>query len=73
MRLKRDAQGNYSYEYAADDGAIGEAEENYAQAQNDLYNFDLDETKRITNEIYQTWQEFKEKYIEIMTDMTLDD
>ena len=73
MRLKRDSQGNYSYEYYADEEGIGEAEQDYANAQNDLYNFDLDKTKQTTNEILSAWQEFKDKYKEIMLDVTLSD
>jgi len=40
LRLKRDSQGNYSYQYVADQNKIYDAEQNLAAAQNDLYNFD---------------------------------
>ena len=73
MRLKRDSQGNYSYEYMADEEGINEAEQNYANAQNDLYNFDLNKTNQTTSEILATWNEFKDKYKEIMLDVSLSD
>jgi hypothetical protein len=59
MRLKRDSQGNYSYEYVADEGAIGEAEANLAAAQNDLYNFDLDRYKSNLNDMLAAWKDFQ--------------
>jgi hypothetical protein len=40
MRLKRDSQGNYSYQYVADQDKIAEAGQKLAKAENDLYNFD---------------------------------
>ena len=73
MRLKRDSQGNYSYEYMADEEGINEAEQNYANAQNDLYNFDREKTNQTTGEILAAWQEFKDKYKEIMLDVSLSD
>jgi aspartokinase len=41
MRLKRDASGNYSYQFTVDEEAIDQAQNNLDKAQNDLYNFDL--------------------------------
>ena len=38
MRLKRDAQGNYSYVYTADENAIAEAQQAFADAENNAYN-----------------------------------
>lgn len=38
MRLKRDAQGNYSYVYTADENAIAEAQQALADAENNAYN-----------------------------------
>ena len=73
MKLKRDAQGNYSYQYVADDEAVENAESEYAGAVNDLYNFDLDRYKGNLEDMLAAWEEFKEKYIEIQTDVSLTD
>ena len=43
MRLRRDANGNYSYEFVADEDAVSSAEQDLAAAENDLYNFDKDQ------------------------------
>jgi len=40
LRLKRDSQGNYSYQYVADQNGIFDAEQGLISAQNELYNFD---------------------------------
>ena len=71
MRLKRDAQGNYSYEYTADDASVDDAAANLANAQNDLYNFDKERYKSNLNDMISAWQEFKEKYIQIVLDVNL--
>ena len=71
MRLKRDSQGNYSYEYVADQGDIAEAEQGLAAAQNDLYNFDKDRYQSNLDDILSAWQEFQERYKEIVTDVSL--
>ena len=73
MKLKRDTQGNYSYQYVADDEAVENAESEYAGAVNDLYNFDLDRYKGNLEDMLAAWEEFKEKYIEIQTDVSLTD
>jgi hypothetical protein len=71
MRLKRDSQGNYSYEYVADQGDIAEAEQGLATAQNDLYNFDKDRYQSNLDDMLSAWQEFQERYKEIVTDVSL--
>jgi len=40
LRLRRDSQGNYTYQYTADTEAINKAEEELAEARNSLYNSD---------------------------------
>ena len=57
MKLTRDAMGNYSYQYVADQDAIAKAEEELAIAQNNLYNMEKDRTKSLVNEYYATWTE----------------
>ena len=47
LKLRRDASGNYSYQYVADEDKIREAEENLAKKENELYEFDKKETQSI--------------------------
>ena len=71
MRLRRDANGNYTYEYVADEDAVQSAEEELNQAQNELYNFDKDEYNSNLEEIYQMYKDYNDKMIEIASDNTL--
>lgn len=73
LRLRRDAQGNYSYQFVSDEDKIAEAQEELLTARNDLYNFDKEKYKENLNEIYEYYVEFQEKYAEIMSDMSLTD
>ena len=73
MRLRRDAQGNYSYQFVADQDAISQAEQEVAAAQNDLYNLDKDKYQENLNEIYEVYVEFQEKLNELYMDSTLSD
>ena len=61
MRLRRDSQGNYSYQYVADDAAISEAEDQLSGLYNDLYNFDKERYNSVLNDIYSTWSEYQEQ------------
>jgi len=71
MRLRRDSQGNYSYEYVADSGAIDDARGNLASAQNDLYNFDKDRYQSNLDDMLSAWKEFQSEYKDIITDTAL--
>ena len=57
MRLKRDALGNYSYRFTADEETIDQAQNNLNKAQNDLYNFDL-----------QAWRSNNENAVAVFKD-----
>ena len=71
LRLKRDAQGNYSYQYVSDADKVTEAQEKLAEAQNDLYNFDKQAYKSNLDEMLAAWQEFQDKYKQIVLDTSL--
>ena len=71
MRLKRDSQGNYSYEYVADNGAVDDAQDNLNQAQNDLYNFDKDQYKSNLDDMLSAWKDFQSDYKDILEDTSL--
>jgi archaellum component FlaC len=54
MRLRRDSQGNYRYEYVADNDAIDKARDELEKLKNDLYNFDKAQYQDSLNEMYDT-------------------
>lgn len=68
MRLKRDANGNYSYQFVSDEDAVRQAQQELADAQNSLYNFDKDAYKNNLNDMYSTWNEFQEKIAQAYKD-----
>ena len=61
MRLKRDSQGNYSYQYVADQDNIAKAKNDLQKAENDLYNFDKDNYENKLKEAYDATKEYQEK------------
>lgn len=60
MKLTRDASGNYTYQYVADQDAIAQAEEDLAAAENELYNLDKERNKTLVDEYYATMSEANE-------------
>ena len=71
MRLRRDAQGNYSYQYVTDNDAVAKAQQELDEAQNSLYNLDKDEYKANLDEILSLWTDFQTKLNEIWTNNNL--
>lgn len=71
MRLKRDTQGNYSYEYVADEDSILQAQQDLAAVQNELYNFNKDAYKSNLEDMLSAWKDFQSKYKEIYFDTKL--
>lgn len=67
MRLRRDASGNYSYQFVADADEISKAEQELLEAQNALYNFDLDNYKSNLEEAAAAYQEYVDKVQAIAT------
>ena len=64
MKLRRDSQGNYSYQYVADSDKVGAAEQELQDAQNSLYNLDKDAYQQNLDEMLALWTEFQEKMAE---------
>ena len=60
MRLRRDAQGNYSYQFVADEDEIAKAQQDLLAAQKDLYNFDKETYEKNLDEAYQAYVQFQE-------------
>lgn len=71
MRLRRDSQGNYSYQYVSDEDSIAQAQQELADAQNSLYNMDKDKYKNNLDEIYNIYSEFQQQLLELYADQTL--
>lgn len=65
MRLRRDANGNYSYQFVSDEEANRQAMQELADAQNQLYNFDKDAVKDNLEQIASTIQDYQSKVAEI--------
>ena len=61
LKLKRDAQGNYSYQYVANQDDIAEKEQNLANAENDLYQMDQEEYRAQMDEQFTIFEEFMNK------------
>lgn len=58
VRLSRDNEGNYGYVYTSDQDAINDAEDELAQAENDLYNIRLNATNEYGEKMLQAEQEY---------------
>lgn len=71
MRLRRDSQGNYRYEYVADEDAIGKLQEELDQLENSLYNFDKDRWLEMQNQVVDAVRERQEAIKEILMDASL--
>jgi TP901 family phage tail tape measure protein len=73
MRMRRDSQGNYSYQYVSDEDSIAQAQQELLEAQNSLYNLDKDKYKSNLDEIYSTYSEFQQKLLDLYSDTTMAD
>ena len=64
MRLRRDSQGNYRYEFVADNNAIREAEDELSVLQNQLYNMDVEQYRSNLDQLYEIYVEWQEALAE---------
>lgn len=71
LQLVRDSQGNWNYQYTADQDKIADAEQGLLDAQNDWYNIAKQQVTDITGEIVTMWKECQNKVKEIYTDDNL--
>ena len=71
MRLQRDSQGNWNYVYTADTSAVSKAQQEFEDAQNEVYNLAKDQVTETTSTIISTYQECQEKLEEIQSDTNL--
>ena len=71
MRLRRDSQGNYRYEYIADEDAISKLQDELDVLENSLYNFDKDRWIEMQNQVVDATKERQEAIKEILMDASL--
>lgn len=71
MRLRRNSTGDYTYEFVADEDEVSKARQNLEKAENDLYNFDLDEYNSSLDRAYKLYNEYQQKVIEVYTNTSL--
>ena len=64
MRLRRDSQGNYSYQFVANDNDISKAREELDALKNQLYNFDLKAFRENLDKAAQAYEEYMQKLAE---------
>ena len=73
IQLVKDSQGNWNYQYTANQDDIANAQQNLLDAENDWYNIAKQQVTDVTGEIVSTWQECQDKIKDIYSDMTLTD
>ena len=61
VRLTRTADGGFGYVYTADENAVNDAEQNYADAENTLYNTRLEAANTYTEKRVQIQQELNQE------------
>ena len=71
MRLRRDAQGNYSYQYVEDEEATKDAERDLQDAQKGLYQLDKEKYLEDVQYVYNKTKELEDKILELYNDTTL--
>ena len=71
LRLRRDSQGNYTYQYVADDDEVSKLKQEIDDLYNALYNFDLNRYKENLDQAYSMWEEMQSKIYDIYQDTTL--
>lgn len=73
LQLRRDSQGNYSYQYAADADDTADKLQQIKDAQNELYNFTKNLKTQAYDEIPRLYQQMANKIIQIDRQMYLSD
>ena len=61
MRLRRDSQGNYRYQFVANEDQVNQARDQLAAAYNSLYNFDKQRALQNNQEMINTTQKYFEE------------
>lgn len=69
IQLVRDSQGNWNYQYTANQDDIAKAEQDVLDAQNNWYNIAKDQTKYVAGEIVSMWQECTDAVEQLYKDL----
>ena len=65
LRLRRDAQGNYSYQYVAEDNGVQKAKKQLEELQNQLWNFTKNGVQEAQDNVLDAVQSFEEELADI--------
>ena len=68
VRLQRDSEGNFGYVYTADSAAVSEAQQQFDDAQNALYNIGLDGANNYAQKYQSTMAEMYDTFNKIQAD-----
>lgn len=71
LRLRRDSQGNYTYQYTSDKEDLDKAQQELNDAQNNLYNMTRDAYKNNLSDYYKTVTDWEDKIKDVYLDTTL--
>lgn len=71
MRLRRDTQGNYRYEYVADDEQLAKSKQEISDFYNQLYNLDAQKYSENLEKVYNLTKDAEDKIQELYEDTTL--
>lgn len=71
MRLRRDSQGNYRYEYVADENQIAKLQDELDALENSLYNFDKERWLEMQNQVIDAVRDRQDAIKEILMDASL--
>lgn len=69
IQLVRDSQGNWNYQYTADQDQIADAQQNLLNAQNEWYNVAKDRTKEVAGEIVSMWKDCTDEIEQLYKDL----
>ena len=73
LRLRRDSQGNYSYQYTQDEDEVSKLQNELSDLYNQLYNLDTGKYNDNLQKVYDLTAEYQDKYKEILQDASLAD
>ena len=71
MRLRRDTQGNYRYEYIADSEQLNKSKQEISDFYNQLYNLDAKKYSENLDKVYNLTKEAEDRVQELYEDTTL--
>ena len=69
LRLVRDRQGNWNYQFTANEDDVLDKEKDLINTENEWYNIAKQQTKQTTGEIIAAWQECQEELSKIYSDI----